>query len=239
VVRQAVGALMLVACGRLGFAPVSDGPTTGGSDTGVADSGTHMAPAFVQFNDGSVSAGTLSLAYTAPVTAQDLLVVAVGFNGSGGTLTSLTDTTGDMFTVLPKVADSGAGRYVGYAIAGTSTAETVTAVVAGTGFLVVRVHEYSGIDATHSIDTFATNTGTACGTDAATVQITTAYDHEMVFAYAASGTTSSASAGYASHSTLSTGVTEDRVEPTAGSQLVTASCTGAPWTMEALALIGP
>ena len=230
-VRQAVGALMLVACGRIGFAPLSDG--SGGSDTG-----THSPPAFVQFNDSSGGAGTVAVDYVTPVTAQDLLVVTVGFNTPTASLSSVTDTTGDTFTVLPKLMDATDGRYVAYAMANTSAVETVTFVVTGAGAVIGRVHEYTGVNPMHPLDTFATNTGTACGTDASTVQITTAYDHELVFAYAGSQGTASAGTGFMQHSTLSNGVTEDRVVPTAGAQTVTATCTSAPWTIEALALIG-
>jgi hypothetical protein len=225
-----LGALTLMGCGRIGFAPIIDGS---------GDSGTRSTPGFVQYNDGMGATTAPPISYVAPVAAHDLLVVTVGFDTATRVLTSVTDTTGDTFTILPELAaDANQGRYVAYAIANTSAVETITPVVSGSGIVIVRVHEYAGVDPTHPLDAFTTNTGSACGTDAMAVQITTAYDHELVFVYAASAGVTSAGAGFTGHSTISDGVTEDRVEPSAGSQLATATCTTGPWTIEALALIG-
>ncbi len=238
--RYAVAGLALIACGRFDFDPPSHVSDAAGD---AAGSNARVAPRFIQYQDGvQMPASTLSVSFGEAVMAGDLIVVVVAFNATPlVTLTALTDTTGDAFTVLPALlATASTASYIAYAFATASAAETVTATVSGqTRILEVRVHDYAGVDAAQPLDTYATATGSASGSDAITVSITTSNQNDLLFAYALSVTGgATVGTGFVPLSTVSGDVTEDRLAAQPGTYMATASTLDPPWSIEALALDG-
>ena len=240
--RYAAVGLTLVACGRFGFDPIAAGRADAARDVGVdgeTDGHTRTAPIFVQADDSSVTATSVAVAFENDVVAGDLLVVA--FGTSMEVLASISDTTGDVFTMMPVLMTANISpMYVGYTIAGTSAPETVTAAVAGgSDFITLRVHEYASVDAATPVDTYVTNTGSSSGIDSIEVDIDTQSANELVFGYAVSqAMTASAGTGFNARSIISMDVTEDQTETMAGTHAVTATNSGSPWAIQVLALFG-
>lgn len=232
--------LTLVACGRFGFDPIAagrDDAKAGGDVDAGTDGRVRMAPIFIQVKDNAVDAPSVAVAFDNNVTQGDLLVVALGT--ASQLLVSMTDTTGDAFTILPPLMLEGSPIYIGYGIAGMSADETVTADLAGSDFAALRIHEYTRVDPTTPFDSYATNSGSAAGIDAITVELSTASANELAFAYAVSvSETASAGTGFNARSIVSMDVTEDQTEAQAGQHLVTATNAGSPWGIEALSFFG-
>jgi hypothetical protein len=240
-VRYAAVGLTLVACGRFGFDPIAASVDDAGHDArvdGESDGRTRMAPIFVQVVDNSVTDVSAAVTFDSPVVAGDLLVVA--FGTSSVLLASMTDTTGDTFTMLPVfMTPAISPMYVGYAIAGTSAAETITADATGSDFITLRAHEYASVDPTAPLDTYVMNAGSSSGVDAIEVDVATQTANELVFAYAVSQSmTASAGTDFNARSIISMDVTEDQAEAAAGTHLVTATNSGSPWGIQALAFLG-
>ncbi len=232
--RFAAVGLALVACGRLGFDPSADGRA--GSSTAAIDA-AHVAPMFVQATDLVQAGSAVSVAYASSVTAGDLLVVAVGTDHES--ITGISDSNGDAFDMLPElITSSTSPMYVAFTIAQASGSDTITAAIDGSGGATVRIHEYTSV-APEPLDTYATNSGSNAGIDSITVELATAYDHELVFAYAISETdTASAGTGFTARSIVSGDVSEDAIEADPGVHAITATDASSPWAIVALAFEG-
>ncbi|HEY1814365.1 MAG TPA: hypothetical protein VGG74_18565 [Kofleriaceae bacterium] len=241
--RYALVGLAVMACGRLDFDPAPGaGPIDAARDlAGDGDSSDpRIAPQFVQYADtttGSANAAALAVPYTMDVTVGDLLVVCAGVNNQS--LTSLSDTTGDLFTVLGPVIENFNVIYTAYAIAGTSGPETVGVMFDGSNYAALRVHEYADVDPVTPLDTYGSNTGTTVGSDVIEVSLTTATENELVFAYAVSSAgIATAGTGFNARSVAADDISEDRIEQDAGTYEVTANNSGTPWAIQALAFRG-
>ena len=171
--------LTLGACGRLGFDPseaITRDAANAGRDAGT-DGRTRMVPTYVQAKDDSVFTTSIAVAFDNDVVAGDLLVVAFGTGSE--LLVTMTDTTGDAFDMLPVLTTANISpMYVGYTIAGTSAAETVTAQLTGSDDATLRIHEYASVNPTTPLDTSVTNTGSSAGVDAIEVETPTATANE-------------------------------------------------------------
>jgi hypothetical protein len=232
-VRFAAVGLALAACGRFGFDPDA---AVADARNAIADA-THVAPTFVQATDLSQAGSAVSVTYANSVAAGDLLVVAVGTNTTA--ITAITDSSGDAFDLLPELVTSATSpMYVAFAIAQASGSDTITAEIDGSDFAAVRIHEYANV-AAEPLDTYATNSGSNTGIDAISVDLTTAYDHELVFAYAISQSdTASAGTGFTARSIISGDVSEDAIEVDPGTHAITATDASSPWAIVALAFEG-
>jgi hypothetical protein len=239
-VRYAVAGLALIACGRFDFDPPNHVGDAAGDAPGSA---ARIAPRFIQYQDGvQMPASTLSISFGEAVMSGDLIVVTVAFVATPlATLTALTDTTGDTFTVLPVlVATPTTASYVAYAFASSTATETVTTTLSAQAtLLAVRVHDYAGVDPAQPVDMYATATGSASGSDAIAVPITTSNPNDLLFAYAISATgAATVGTDFVPLSTVSGDVTEDRLAAQPGTYMATASTLNPPWSIEALALDG-
>jgi hypothetical protein len=233
-VRFAAVGLALVACGRLGFDPSADGRA--GSAAAAIDA-AHVAPTFVQATDGDQAGSAISLTYVNSVVAGDLLVVAVGTSVSA--ITAIADSNGNAFDTLPELTTASTSpMYVAFAIAHASGSDTITATSDGSDDIVLRIHEYANV-APAPLDTYATNSGSNAGIDSISVQLITAFDHELVFAYAISETdTASAGTGFTARSIVSGDVSEDAIEADPGAHAITATDASSAWAIIALAFEG-
>ena len=125
-------------------------------------------PAFVQVNSGDAAdapRATVAVAYPAAQTAGDTNIVAIGWNDTTSTITSVTDSAGNAYQ-LAAPTDRGAGREPGDLLrqehpAAAAGANTVT-VMFSSGRAVSptsAITEYSGLDPTNPFDVTASAAG--------------------------------------------------------------------------------
>ncbi|HEY3805467.1 MAG TPA: hypothetical protein VGL61_22820 [Kofleriaceae bacterium] len=237
--RYALVGLAVMACGRLGFnAEPGSGPADASRDAAIDASGPPVAPQFVQYADTvNMLSDGLATSYTMDVTAGDLLVVCVGINGQ--LLVTLTDATGDAFTTLGPLLQDGQAMYTAYAIAATSGPESVGVTFDGSAYGALHLHEYADVDLVAPLDTNAANTGSSVGSDVIEVSLTTATANELLFVYAVSTDgAATAGTGFNPRSSIAADISEDRIEAAPGAYEATASNSGTPWEIQALAFRG-
>lgn len=167
-------------------------------------------------------------ASASPTSTGNLLVVWIAFTASGGqTVASVADTGGSSFSLA--VAVNGAGANAGFrqeiwytcsAVGASSNVVTATFSASLLGdFALVSYEEYSGNATSSCLDKAVGQAGTSSsGSDncTSTAQTTTT-NGQLIYGagfFASSGTPGSAFTG---RSSQSGGVTEDRVQTSAGS----------------------
>ena len=138
---------------------------------------------FVQVNAATpqTASAAVLLSYGVAQTAGNLNVVAVGWNDTVSTVTSVTDTRGNTYVQAGTTTTGTAGRqaiYYAKNIAAGSNTVTV-AFNQAAPFVDMRVLEYSGLDQTSPLDVTAgaAGTGTAANSGAAT----TTSANELIF----------------------------------------------------------
>jgi fibronectin type 3 domain-containing protein len=139
---------------------------------------------YVQGNyaDPQSSPATVSVTYTAAQTAGDLNVVVVGWNDTTATVSSVTDTAGNVYTLaVGPTAISGVesqsiyyAKNIAAATAGANVV-TVTFFVAA-AFPDIRVLEYGGADPVNSVDVTAASSGNSSSSSSGSVTTTNATD---------------------------------------------------------------
>lgn len=131
-----------------------------------------MAIAFVNAGYANPGSTASALTQTQNVTTGNALVVFVGWNTSGVTVTSVTDTAGNTYTPLTQQASSTlAFGQAFYALNVTGNASNrVTVNFSGSTFCRVYCLQYSGVATTSAFDEEA-NTGVT-STSAATSNVT-------------------------------------------------------------------
>jgi hypothetical protein len=125
----------------------------------------------------------------------DLNVVAIGFNDSTSTITSVTDSAGNVYQLAaPLTRGSGVSQAIYYAKninAAAAGANVVTVQFSGAApYVDVRVAEYSGLDPVNPLDTSASEAGS--GSTASSGNLTTSAASEVIFG---AGITTSAFVG--------------------------------------------
>jgi len=169
-------------CGRISFEPI--GSPAGDANT-AADG--HDGPgagacAPQRINRGCMvgSGTTVSAPFVMQVTAGDLLVIAVDYDGTGGQMT-VADTAGNAYTAAGVIARSTSqSSQVWFARAATSSSLTVTATfTVSSGQAGVHLHEY-----TEAMEVGMTMSTAGNGSSAVTPTIVTSDAQGMGFAYA-------------------------------------------------------
>jgi hypothetical protein len=212
-----------------------------GAYSGTASATTTTVPTnptFVQgtFTCPSTSQTAVTVAYTAAQAAGDLNVVIVGWSNSTSTITSVTDTAGNTYTLAvgPTTASNQASQSIYYArnIAAAAAGNAVT-VRFGTAapFVDLRIAQYHGLDTAAPLDVTATGTANS-GTTASTSSATTTAAVELVVAgdYVATSTRT-AGTGFTSRMiTAPDGDNlEDRVTSATGAVSGSAALSGSGW----------
>jgi chitodextrinase len=184
--------------------------------------------------------------YAGAETAGDTNIVAIGWNDTTSTITSVTDGAGNTYqTAIATFRGNGLSQAVYYAAnihaaaAGTNTV-TVT-FNQPAAFVDLRVTEYSGLRPTSPFDAGASNSGGSGGT-ASSGALTTAAPSELLFAAGMTGAVFSApGAGFTSRViTVPDGdLVEDAVATSTGSHNATASLSGGTWLLQLAAFRGP
>jgi outer membrane protein assembly factor BamB len=207
-------------------------------------SGGPPGPQFVQVNSATpqTNQSTVSVSYVQAQAAGDLNVVAVGLNDATSTITSVTDSAGNVYQLAaPLTRGSGLSQAIYYA-------KNINAAAGGTNIVKVqfsgavpypdvRILEYSGLDPVNPLDTSASAAGT--GATASSGNLTTTAANEMIFgAGTTSGVFSGGTNGFISRiiTPIDGDIAADRLVGTAGTYAATANQTGpAAWVMQGVA----
>lgn len=196
----------------------------------------------VNFAVPQTSQSSVPVIYTAAQTAGDLNIVVVGFNNVTSTVSSVTDTKGNTYTLAigPTRAVSSVSQYIYYAkniASATAGANTVTVVLnTATPFVDVRILEYAGLDPTAPLDVVAGASGASSSQGiVSSGNATTTAANELAFgAGTSSATFSAAGSGYTSRVITNPDhdIAMDGILPNPGVNNASAIVTPANWVMQ-------
>jgi len=125
---------------------------------------------------------TVSVTYTAAQVAGDLNVVVVGWNNSTATVSTITDTLGNLYTLAvgPTVQAGVESQSIYYAkniVSAAAGANAVTVTFSGAAASPdVRILEYSGADPNNPVDVTAASSGSSATSSSGTATTTNATD---------------------------------------------------------------
>ncbi|MEZ0391781.1 MAG: hypothetical protein ACAH59_06170 [Pseudobdellovibrionaceae bacterium] len=139
-------------------------------------------------SNGFYWAGTTSIntAFTSAQTAGNLIVVRVGWDDHTGTVSSISDTKGNTYTLAsgPIRYGSSATQYIYYAkniAAATAGQNVVTVSLSGSKNVTLSVLEYAGLDPVTPLDQISSN-GNFSGSPTAP-NVTTTYPNELLLGF--------------------------------------------------------
>jgi glucose/arabinose dehydrogenase len=143
-------------------------------------------PAFVQVRSATpqTAQSTVTLPYAGAQTAGNTNIIAVGWNDATSTITSVTDSAGNIYEIAaPTARGTGLSQAIYYAKnikAAGAGANTVTVRFgSAVPFADVRITEYRGLDPLNPFDVTASGAGT--GTTATSGSATTRAANELLF----------------------------------------------------------
>ncbi|MGB8786469.1 MAG: galactose oxidase-like domain-containing protein [Candidatus Acidiferrales bacterium] len=211
----------------------------------AAAAGTTPAITFIQVNSATPSAASTSVpvVYKSAQTAGDLNIVVAGWNDSTATIKTVTDSSGNAYTLAvgPTVQTGYATQAIYYAkniLGAAAKANTVTVTFnVGAIFADIRILEYSGLNTTSPLDVTSAaiaSTGTSNNSGSAT----TTNANDLIFgANLVQTTTQAAGSGFTSRIITPYGdIAEDEVVSAVGSYSATATLTSSgPWIMQMVA----
>ena len=194
---------------------------------------------------------TVSVTYTNVQRAGDLNVVVVGWNDTTAAVSSVTDSSGNLYTLAvgPTKNPGSAGTFsltqsIYFAkgiVSAAATANTVTVrFTVPANYADIRILEYSGLDGASPVDVTAAAIGTNATSNSGAVTTTNANDL-LVGANMVYTSTNSPGSGFTRRMiTAPDGdIAEDRVITTAGSYSASAALSSAgPWIMQMVAFKG-
>src|SRR5256714_3352992 len=201
-------------------------------------------PTFVQVNSIVPQSTTISsvvVTFTAAQTAGNLNVIVVGWNDTTASVSTLSDTSGNIYArAIGPTLGSGLSQSIYYAkniigAAAGSNRVTVTFSPAA-AYPDVRILEYSGIDPVNAVDVTAGAVGSSNSSNSGSVQTGNANDllfgANMVYT-----STTGAGTSYAKRiiSYPDGDIAEDRAVTSTGSYNATASMTTGSWVMQLVA----
>ncbi len=193
--------------------------------------------AFVQVKSATPQSASASVpvTFTAAQTAGNMNVVVVGWNDTTSTVSSVTDSRGNTYTLaIGPTTGTGLRQSIYYAkniAAGTNT--VTVAFTPAAAFPDVRVLEYSGLDPANPLDKTAGAAGS--GTTASSGAATTTAANELIFGagmtlakYTGAGT------GFTSRiiTTPDADLAEDKTVTATGSYSATAPNSSSSWVMQ-------
>jgi Glycosyl hydrolases family 16/IPT/TIG domain len=191
---------------------------------------------FVQVKSATVQTASASVAvtYTVAQTAGNLNVVAVMWGDTTSTVSSVTDSKGNIYALAvgpTKASGLTSAIYYAKTIAGGSNTVSVKFSTTAS-YPNVNVLEYSGLDTATPLDvsSAATGTGTTANSGSATTRspselIVGAGNPSSVFKSAGSGFTSRVINAFG-------GILEDKIVSATGSYNATATLTSGIWVMQ-------
>ena len=206
--------------------------------------GQLSGPQFVQVNSATpqTNQSTVSVPYVQDQGGGNLNVVAVGFFDSTSTITSVTDSAGNVYQLAaPLKRGSGMSQAIYYAKnikAATAGANVVKVQFSGAvAYPDVRTLEYSGLDPVNPLDTSASAAGT--GAAASSGNFTTSAAKEMIFGAGYTlGVFVGGTNGFTTRiiTPIDADIAADKSVGTAGTYAATANQVGnAVWVMQGVA----
>ncbi len=190
---------------------------------------------------------TVSVTFTAAQVAGDLNVIAVGWNDSTATVSSVRDTKGNVYSLAvgPTVQSGYASQSIYYAknvAAAAAGANTVTVTFASAAVSPdIRILEYSGADPNNPVDVTAASSGNSASSSSGSA--TTTSPRDLIFgANLVQTLTSGPGSGFTQRllTTPDGDIAEDEMVTSTGSYSATApvSPSGA-WIMQMVAFRTP
>jgi Concanavalin A-like lectin/glucanases superfamily/Chitobiase/beta-hexosaminidase C-terminal domain/IPT/TIG domain/Fibronectin type III domain len=228
--------------------PVTVAVTSNGQSGNLSSGYTYNAAAVLSFVQGNyatpqTASSSVSVTYTAAQGAGDLNVVVVGWNDSTNTVSSVTDTKGNVYTpaVGPTTISGVESQSIYYAkniAAATAGANVVNVTYSGAAaYPDIRILEYAGVDPNTPIDVVSASTGDSTTSASAAVTTTNANDL-LVGGNIVQTHTTAAGSGYASRMITSPDgdIVEDRIVTATGSYSASATLNpAAQWIMQMVA----
>jgi hypothetical protein len=192
---------------------------------------------FVQVKSATPQSNSASVAVTYPVaqTLGNLNIVAVGWNDTTSTVTGISDTRGNTYTLaIGPTTGTGLRQSIYYAKSIAAGANTVTVTFSQAAvFVDVRILEYSGLDTVNPFDKAAGAVGS--GTAASSGAVTTAAANELIFGAGMTlATFTGPGTGFTTRIITSpdADIAEDRTVTATGSYSATAPNTTSNWVMQ-------
>ena len=193
--------------------------------------------AFVQVNAATPQTASASVPVTYPLaqTVGNLNIVAVGWNDTTSTVSSVSDSRGNTYSQAgTTISGTGLRQAIYYAknIAGGSNTVTVVFNQAA-AYVDVRILEYSGLDTSSPLDVTAGAAGSSSSPNSGAA--TTSSSNELIFgAGMTAGTYSAAGTGFTLRiiTTPDRDLAEDQLGSSAGSYSASAASTSSPWVMQ-------
>lgn len=180
------------------------------------------------------NSSTFSVAFTAPTTAGNLIIVGFDFYKSGS-FKSITDSQGNTFSQIGSQLSTPGGSasrlYYAAGIRGGSETITVT-LAASSPYLEVYAGEFSGVVA---VDAQAGDFGTVGAVSSGSAFTTATGD--TLYGYCVSDGQCSAGSGFTLRGNLDGNITQDKVSGAPGAYAVTGNSTGG-WSVHMVALRG-
>ena len=198
--------------------------------------------AFVQVNSAvpHPSATTVTIPYSLAQTAGNLNIVAVGWNDSITTVSSVTDSKGNVYSlaVAPTVQSGIASQAIYICPNILSGANSVTVTFSGSANAPdIRIAEYSGVDRSNPVDTFAAAQGNSGVSDSG--PLATANSNDLIVgANLVATTTTGAGSNFTSRVITNPDgdILEDRIVNATGTFHATAPVVpSGAWIMQGIA----
>ena len=216
-------------------------PPTATSYTVTYTTSTAPAPiTFVQVSSATpqTNQSTVAVTYAGAQAAGDTNILAIGWNNTTSTITSVVDTAGNTYRLaVPKASGNGLSQAIWYASnikAAAAGANRVTVTLsASTPFVDIRAMEYRGLDPANPFDVGTSASGNS--TSANSGAVTTTAANELIVG---AGMTGVRFSGPGTDFTLraiteDADIAEDRIVTTAGSYSASAPLApSATWLMQ-------
>jgi IPT/TIG domain/Fibronectin type III domain len=223
--------------------------TVGGQSGSLTSGFTYVASSttitYVQGNSATPQTNQTSVpvTFTAAQAAGDLNVIAVGWNDSTATVSTITDTSGNTYTRAagPTVLSGVASQSIYYAkniMAAAAGANIVTVTFsAAATYPDIRILEYRGADPTNPVDVTSAASGNSAGSSSGSATTTNATD--LIFgANLVQTTTTGPGGGFTTRLLTSPDgdIVEDQMVTATGSYSATAPVSPSnPWIMQMVA----
>jgi chitodextrinase len=209
---------------------------------------THApAPSFVQQSYATPQSpqSVVSASYPGAQTAGDTNIVAIGWNDTTSSVTTVTDRAGNVYQqAIATFRGSGLSQAIWYTsnvVAAPAGSNQVTVTFNQPAvFVDLRVTEYAGLKPANPFDVGASASGN--GSTASTPAIVTSAASELLFAAGMTGAVfSAAGVGFTSRAiTAPDGdIVEDAIASAAGSHTATAPLSGGTWLLQVAAFKAP
>jgi hypothetical protein len=203
-----------------------------------------MAIAFVQSNYAVPStSASVAVAFSSAQTVGNLNVVVVGWNDVTHTVSSVTDTKGNSYSLAVGPTKNGATNTLTQSIyyapsiaAAAAGANTVTVAFSGTATAPdIRILEYSGLATSSPVDVTAAAGGSGAVSSGSA---TTTSANDLIFgACTVTNVVSAVGSGFTQRilTTPNGDLAEDQIVSATGSYAATATVSGGSWAMQMVA----